>query len=425
MSWRRFRSAAVVAALLLVSATTAAAQAIKIAWDPSTDPRVVGYVVYVGTASGAPTSSVDVGNGNSFVFAPPQAGVTFYFSVASYDANHAVGGRSQQVSATADDGRPWALISSSSPRSSSPARINASSPDRIDAVPSKVCVDDGHCYTSAAILTGAGTITALAASDDEHIFYVEDGRFIRAVPAGGGATTTLLDADGAGTYVVSLALDPSFATTGRAFTGELAPSRNGAELLIARYRNVHDAFGERAVIAAGLPANAPAVPLSVDTEGHIFLALPTPPDGALRSPYDGMVLRMNGDGTVPHDNPIASPVFTQGYDVPTALVDDRPNATLLVAGYNDAGGTQVRRAPSGETASGSSASVALLGRNGEVLLATPQADGSYHTAMLDLSAVGMPSAVVSRDGNLFVALRTADDETSVLRLSPVSSSSTK
>lgn len=413
MSWTRFMSAAGIAALLLLSATTVEAQAIKIAWDPSPDSRAVGYMVFVGTAPGAPTSSFDVGNGTSFVFAPPQPGVTFYFSVASYGTNHAAGEHSPEVSATADDGGPWALAAPSSPRSVSPARV--------DGLASPLCADDGRCYTPAAIVTGAGMVTAIAATADQRTLYVEDGRFIKTVPAGGGSATTLLDTGG-DPRLVSLALDPSFATTGRAFTAELVPARTGTELVLARYRNVGDEFGERAVVDAGLSATDAVPPLTVDTAGHVFLAVPTPPDSAPRSPYDGMVLRLNSDGTVPGDNPLASPVFTQGYDVPTALVDDPPHATVLVAGYSGPGGTQLRRAATGEIPSGSTTSIALLGRNGVVVLATPQTDGSYRTSTLDLSAVGTPSAVASGDGSLVVALRMPDGQTTILRLMPESPS---
>jgi hypothetical protein len=48
--------------------SSAAAGTISIAWDPSPEPAVVGYVVYVGDAAGVYTSSYDVGNVTAFDF---------------------------------------------------------------------------------------------------------------------------------------------------------------------------------------------------------------------------------------------------------------------------------------------------------------------------------------------------------------------
>ena len=81
------------------SAQTAFAQSLTVVWDPSTDPSVVGYIVYAGTQSGGYTSTFDVGNATSFVYGVvPEE--TYFFAVASYAADGRVGPPSPEVSAT-------------------------------------------------------------------------------------------------------------------------------------------------------------------------------------------------------------------------------------------------------------------------------------------------------------------------------------
>lgn len=74
------------------------AYSLTVAWDPSQDSRVTGYIVYVGTQSGVYYTNIDVGNVLSAQFSEVQSGVRYYFAVAAY-ADGVVGAASAEVSA--------------------------------------------------------------------------------------------------------------------------------------------------------------------------------------------------------------------------------------------------------------------------------------------------------------------------------------
>lgn len=64
-------------------------------WDASADPRVRGYRLYVGNASGSYFqpygAGIDVGNATTYRIDMLNAGTTYYFAVTAYDG---VGGES-------------------------------------------------------------------------------------------------------------------------------------------------------------------------------------------------------------------------------------------------------------------------------------------------------------------------------------------
>ena len=68
------------------STTTASTNTASLAWDSSPDTSVVGYKVYMGTASGVYGMPITLGNVTSYVISNlPVA--TYYFVVTDYDAN--------------------------------------------------------------------------------------------------------------------------------------------------------------------------------------------------------------------------------------------------------------------------------------------------------------------------------------------------
>jgi hypothetical protein len=84
---RRFRSG-LVAFPFLASSTITAAQApglpVTIAWDANSEPSVIGYRVYIGTAPSIYTETVDAGSATSFTYRNGAAGLRYYFAVAAY-----------------------------------------------------------------------------------------------------------------------------------------------------------------------------------------------------------------------------------------------------------------------------------------------------------------------------------------------------
>lgn len=90
------------------AASSADAATLTLAWDPSPDPSVTGYIVYIGTTSGSYYTSIDVGNTTTAQFAQAQANLTYYFVVAAY-AGGLVGALSTEVSAVAATSSPGSV----------------------------------------------------------------------------------------------------------------------------------------------------------------------------------------------------------------------------------------------------------------------------------------------------------------------------
>src|SRR6516165_5355750 len=59
---------------------------LTLAWDPSTDPTVVGYDVYYGGASGVYTNMIDVGTNTTVTISNLVPGATYYFAATTYTA---------------------------------------------------------------------------------------------------------------------------------------------------------------------------------------------------------------------------------------------------------------------------------------------------------------------------------------------------
>lgn len=73
---------------------------VRLAWDPSTDPAVAGYVIDYGTASGVYSHSIGVGNVFQYTVSGLSFGTSYYFTVRAYDSNGAFSARSNEVSFT-------------------------------------------------------------------------------------------------------------------------------------------------------------------------------------------------------------------------------------------------------------------------------------------------------------------------------------
>jgi hypothetical protein len=111
-------------------------------------------------------------------------------------------------------------------------------------------------------------------------------------------------------------------------------SDGSRELNIVRYREVQNVLAEGAVIVAGLPV--PPVgdaPFTIDSARRLYVAAPaTLTSYRNASPYGGMVLRFESDGTVSRDSHAGSPVLARGYARPTSLVWSSAGNELWLAG---------------------------------------------------------------------------------------------
>jgi hypothetical protein len=90
--------------LATLTATTAHADSLTLAWDANPEPDVVGYYVFIGTTSGVYSTVVDVGNTTRYTFTAAVPGTTYYLTVAAYVAGPLLGQQAPEIVATIGGG---------------------------------------------------------------------------------------------------------------------------------------------------------------------------------------------------------------------------------------------------------------------------------------------------------------------------------
>jgi len=80
------------------STSTSNSNTAALTWNPSTSTNVAGYKVYVGTASGAYSGSIDVGNVTNYIVPNLTSGSTYYFAVTDYNSSGIESSFSNEVS---------------------------------------------------------------------------------------------------------------------------------------------------------------------------------------------------------------------------------------------------------------------------------------------------------------------------------------
>jgi hypothetical protein len=98
MSRRGGALALALAALAVLQASALADQTVTLAWDPSPDPEIAGYNVYYGSASGAYTNHVSVGNVTNATISGLLKGGTYFFVVTSYNTSGLESDPSNEIS---------------------------------------------------------------------------------------------------------------------------------------------------------------------------------------------------------------------------------------------------------------------------------------------------------------------------------------
>src|SRR6516225_8186017 len=94
--------------VFLAIAGTARASTLTIAWDPSSDPSVAGYVLYWGAQSGVYTNSLNVGLQTSQPIGGLVNNITYYFTVRAYNSAGALSDPSTEVSGHTNAAGRWA-----------------------------------------------------------------------------------------------------------------------------------------------------------------------------------------------------------------------------------------------------------------------------------------------------------------------------
>jgi hypothetical protein len=308
---------------------------ITVAWDPSPDERVVGYVVYVGTHPGRYNEAFVVRDRTFFTYPNAVAGRPYYFAVAAYAGGSLLGGPSAEVSGYGqatpaivrpDDIRLSALETPASRTvSCTDAQVSACDPP------------------DSAIVSTEGSIGALAATGNGRLLMVEDARRVRILDFNRRAISprAALIAPPNVSFI-GIAADPRFEQSRRVYVAEAEQLADGArELHIVRYRDVQDALGEPAVIVSGvqLPGIG-AAPFTVDSEGRIFVAIPSERTNAKSA--RSVVLGFEPDGSALRLNRAASPMIGWGISEPATIVWDDQGQQLWLSGVDGDVATVVR-----------------------------------------------------------------------------------
>ena len=164
--------------LLALFAVRAFAGGVTLAWDPVSDPGLVGYMVYSGPAAGNYTTKVDVGNTTTRAVSNLTEGATYYFAVTAYDASHTESGFSNMVSATIAPGVPVANFTASTTSGVAPLAMNFTSTSTGSITKYAWTFGDGttsttqnpsHVYSAAGAYTVALTVTGSGGSNTKTI----------------------------------------------------------------------------------------------------------------------------------------------------------------------------------------------------------------------------------------------------------------
>lgn len=134
--------------------------------------------------------------------------------------------------------------------------------------------------------------------------------------------------------LLAIALDPKFAESRLVYL--LYASRASGRALVftlARFRDVRDSLGERAVLLDRIPASPRGATgaLRLGPDGKLYVGLDDAANGRASlslASYNGKILRLNTDATTPDDQAGFNPVFSIDHPLPKAL-DWQPSSGKL------------------------------------------------------------------------------------------------
>jgi hypothetical protein len=303
---------------------------ITIAWEPSDDPSVVGYVVYVGTDSRTYIGAYDVGARTSFVYPHATVNRRHFFAVAAYSAAADVGSLSDEVSGFGRIVPP----SGYKPDFTVPPLGNG-------GLYLPCATGRLGCLEATTVSESTRQISALTSSAKGQVWFVEEKQQIYTIDVDGTVSRVNRPSGASRGDVEGIVIDPRFDETRHVYIQEIERHRDGSrELTIARYREMQGTLRSRAevVSAIRLPATG-NVPFTVDDEGRIFVAVPRDQKGP--RPHEGVVFAVEPDGT--YAKGPSGAASWRGVHNPSSLVWDAAGGELWLSGSNAGGSATVER----------------------------------------------------------------------------------
>jgi glucose/arabinose dehydrogenase len=173
------------------------------------------------------------------------------------------------------------------------------------------------------LATGLTDPTDLAVVPDGRVFVAERAGRVRVLDLSGLWSEPTLDLgemdDQAGGGLLGIAVDPDFARSG--FFYAVYTTSEGFR--VVRFHEINQVFAERVVMLDGVAASpSPAAALRFGPDARLYVAFD---DGGVAAragdfgSYNGKVLRLNADGSVPSDQAGLTPVWATNLAAPRAL----------------------------------------------------------------------------------------------------------
>ena len=184
--------------------------------------------------------------------------------------------------------------------------------------------DDGTLFRVEVVATGLEAPSGLSVAPDGRVFVAERSGRIRVVEDGTLLSQPALmlseNFPAFGVGALGMALHPQFSSNGYVYLVYTVDSARGHGPVsrVVRYRELQNTLAERMVLfeteLSDIPYEGPQIRFGPDGKLYVTVG-----DGNRTSlaqdlaEFNGKILRLNDDGTVPSDNPFSSPVFSYGH----------------------------------------------------------------------------------------------------------------
>jgi len=204
-------------------------------------------------------------------------------------------------------------------------------PDPAPAPPGDVVTaGDGTRFSVEVVAQNLEIPWSMAFAPDGRMFVTERPGRVRVFQNGqvlAAPALTLTDVAAVGEGgLLGIAVHPDFANNHFVFLAYTARLAGGSrETRVVRYREVGNTLGEPAVIVDRVPAadihDGARVRFGPDRKLYVTMGdTAAPPTAQDLGTLTGKILRLNDDGSVPGDNPLAgSPIFSYGHRNPQGL----------------------------------------------------------------------------------------------------------